>query len=270
MARNTSFTPYEEETVGAFDEEPGGPEFMDLRICAFDGAEGLLLPEDPMPLFLSGGAEETQTAGLRNRRREDLERAAVWPRIFKAGILAASAAAIAFAILSGRQSARAVCGRQGFAARHSGGSVRRHANPQSTTRSRGANGQPRCADAGLAINRRRQGLVADREGHADARRYRFSRSGPPSRARCKPIRRPRPRPPAPPVRRLDPDELAALLKRAKGFDRDRRHRACAAVARTGSGRARGQRCAAAGADLRPGRAWNAGYAKHHSRSGDGA
>jgi len=76
---------------------------------------------------------------------------------------------------------------------------------------------------------------------------------------------------APPAaRRIDAEELATLLKRAKSFDRDRRHRACAIAAETCSGRARGQRRPSARSDLRSSRAWEAGYAKHRSRSGVGA
>ncbi len=61
-----------------------------------------------------------------------------------------------------------------------------------------------------------------------------------------------------------------VAEAGKEFDLDRRHRACAIVAETGSGRARGQRRPPARSNLRSGRAREAGYAKHRSRSGVGA
>src|SRR5664279_397723 len=100
MARNTSFTPYEEETVGAYDEEPGGSEFMAYGSAPSMALKDYSLPEDPMPLFLSEGAEESRQRGFGTGGERIPKRAVVWPRIFKAGVLAASAAAIAFAILS--------------------------------------------------------------------------------------------------------------------------------------------------------------------------
>ena len=174
------------------------------------------LPEDSMPLFLSNGAEEPRQRGFGTGRErlQDRRRLAEYlqGRHFRGG-----AAAIAFRDSVGRKSARAVCRRQGFAARRVGGSVgaAQTFNPQPAAATQLANVGPPTpvlpSTAGV------QAVAARREGHA--RRY---RSRAPGRAaepdagrsaahrRCSAGSRP-------PVRRLDADELATLLKRAKGL-----------------------------------------------------
>ncbi|MGZ3325435.1 MAG: hypothetical protein ACXU9C_31230, partial [Xanthobacteraceae bacterium] len=100
MARNKSFTRYGQETFGAYDEEPNDPEFVEYE-SAPPMEDDYALPEDPMPLFLSQGDDEEPTQRRFGSGGEVLQdRAVVWPRVFKAAMVAASAAAIAFAILT--------------------------------------------------------------------------------------------------------------------------------------------------------------------------
>ena len=98
MARNTRFNPYDEEAVGAYDEDPRDPEFMSYRSSPSTADEDY--PEDPMPLFLSGGDEEPRQRGFGTGGERILDRAPIGPRVFKGAIAAASAAAIALAILT--------------------------------------------------------------------------------------------------------------------------------------------------------------------------
>src|SRR6202166_1240662 len=98
MARNTSFNPYDEEMVGAYDEEPSDPEFMSYGSSPSMADEDY--PEEPMPLFLAGGDEEPRQRGFGTGGERILDRAPTGSRIFKGAIAAASAAAIAFAILT--------------------------------------------------------------------------------------------------------------------------------------------------------------------------
>ena len=103
MARNTRFNSYDDEMAGSYDEEPSDPEFM-----AYGSSPSMAdeeypeepYPEEPMPLFLSGGDEEPRQRGFGTGGERFLDRAPIGPRVFKGAIAAASAAAIAFAILT--------------------------------------------------------------------------------------------------------------------------------------------------------------------------
>ena len=218
MARNTSFTPYEEETVGAYDEEPGGPEFMAYGSTPSMALKDYSLPEDPMPLFLSEGAEESRQRGFgRTGGERILKRAVVWPRIFKAGILAASAAAIAFAILSVGNPlalfADAKASLPAAAADQSGAT--QTPNPQPATAvqmaSHGAPTPVLPSTAGVRASSPTARVTPTRDDIAlalrAAQQNQMQTDPPPAPAPAA----------APPIRRLDADELAALLKRAKSL-----------------------------------------------------
>ncbi len=118
MARNARLTPYNEQyndqLFGAFDDEVGDPEPVAYKAMPPMPREDYSLPmaredyslpvdrysapEEPMPLFLSDDAEEPRRRGFGTGR--ELNRAAVWPRIVKAGIFVIAAAAIATVIAS--------------------------------------------------------------------------------------------------------------------------------------------------------------------------
>jgi hypothetical protein len=93
MARDTRLSLHDEQIVEAFDLDESGKSYHHHQSIA---AEGGFFPEDPMPLFLSGYAEEPQRPDFGRAR----DRAAIAPRILKTSILAASAAAIALATIS--------------------------------------------------------------------------------------------------------------------------------------------------------------------------
>jgi hypothetical protein len=105
MARNIRLTPYDEQLFGEFDEGA-----TDLDLTAYGSTlpmstlpmttDSDLLPEDPMPLFLAAdGEEEPRARGFGSGGVASLHRA-MGPRILKAGVFVAVAAAIAFAVAS--------------------------------------------------------------------------------------------------------------------------------------------------------------------------
>jgi hypothetical protein len=96
MARKTRLTPYGGSIVEAIDLNESGSEFRPYRSNPSMAAKGCFLPDDPIPLFLSSPAEEPKPPELAKARYK----AVISPRILKAGILAAAAAAIVFAVLS--------------------------------------------------------------------------------------------------------------------------------------------------------------------------
>jgi TPR repeat protein len=213
MARNTSFTPYEEETVGAYDEEPGGPEFMAYGSAPSMALKDYSLPEDPMPLFLSEGAEESRQRGFGTGGERIREKAVLWPRIFKAGIVAASAAAIAFAILSVGNPlalfADAKASLPAAAADQSGAAQTPNPQPAAAVQlaSNGRSTPVIQSTAGVGALPPAAKVTRDDIALAlrAAQQNQMQTDPPPAPAA------------AAPVRRLDADEVAALLKRARGL-----------------------------------------------------
>jgi len=97
MARNTSFTPYDEQIGTPFDQDSDDSEFMDHDSSR--AVDRYALPDDRMPLFLSHEADEPRHRFGSGAER-NWQRARMWPRVIKAGIFTASAAVIALAIVS--------------------------------------------------------------------------------------------------------------------------------------------------------------------------
>jgi hypothetical protein len=226
MARNTSFTRYGQETFGAYDEEPNDPEFVEYA-SAPPMEDDYALPEEPMPLFLSQGDEDQGDEEPRQRRfgsgGEALQdRAVVWPRIFKAGIVAASAAAIAFVILTvGNPLALFADARASLPnvdADQTGAAQTVAPQPVTATQSanagptpvlpsnagvRGAAPAPRVTRDDIAL--------ALRSAQQNQSQVQPDPAPPAAAAPATPAA-----PPAP-ARRLDADELAMLMTRAKGM-----------------------------------------------------
>ncbi len=101
MARNTKLTPYDEQLLGAFDEDASGREYMAYGSTTPTTTEVYALPEDPMPLFLSNdNDEEPRQRGFGSGGENAAARAVAWRRLFKVGVFAAAAAAIVVAVLS--------------------------------------------------------------------------------------------------------------------------------------------------------------------------
>jgi TPR repeat protein len=98
MARNTGFTPYDEQVGAPFDQDSSDSEFMDYESSR--AVERYPLSEDRMPLFLSNETDEPKYRGFGSGGERNWQRARMWPRVIKAGIFTASAAVIALAIVS--------------------------------------------------------------------------------------------------------------------------------------------------------------------------
>ena len=105
MGRNTRLSPYAKGNGEEFDEDASVIEFMSYR-SAPSASKGNLSPDDSVPLFLSDHDEEPPRRPSFGRvRSEDSDsqrvlREPVSPRIIKASILAASVVAIIVAIFA--------------------------------------------------------------------------------------------------------------------------------------------------------------------------
>src|SRR5665647_671556 len=96
MAREPRLTSYGETIAGAVDLDEHGSQWRSYRSTPSMTANDGLLPDDPIPIFLSGQAEAPEQPNA----RKALNGAAISSRILKAGILTASVAAVVFAFLS--------------------------------------------------------------------------------------------------------------------------------------------------------------------------
>jgi hypothetical protein len=100
MARNIRLTPYDEQMIDAFDQDASGPQYTAYGSSLPSPTESNFALDEPMPLFLSDDPEPPRQRGFGTGRGGNREGAAAWPRILKVGIFTASAAAIAFAVVS--------------------------------------------------------------------------------------------------------------------------------------------------------------------------
>src|SRR6266481_3791731 len=105
MGRNTRLSPYAKGSGEEFDEDASVIEFMSYR-SAPSASKGNLPPDDSVPLFLSDHDEEPPRRPSFGRVRSEesdsqrVLREPVSPRIIKASILAASVVAIVVAIFA--------------------------------------------------------------------------------------------------------------------------------------------------------------------------
>jgi hypothetical protein len=156
-------------------------------------AQGDPLPDDPIPLFLSDPAEQRSPPGAGKAR------AVIAPRTLKAGILATTAAAIVFVILSVQDPlalfANASASLIGISAGQPGAD-RPVPAIQSAAGAEALSPAPRAAPSRDEIA---AAFKIAHQGQAESRQ-------PPAAAAA-----------PPPPRRLDADELAALLKRARSL-----------------------------------------------------
>jgi TPR repeat protein len=94
MARDIRLTPYDEQMIEPFEEDASGPEYMAYGSSAPTRApESYFPPEESMPLFLSDDVDAPRHRGFGTGGERNRSGTAVWPRILKAGIFTASAAA---------------------------------------------------------------------------------------------------------------------------------------------------------------------------------
>src|SRR3981081_1452629 len=101
MARNIRLTPYDEQMIDASDQDASGPRYTAYGSSApSTPTESYFPPDDAMPLFLSDDPEAPRPRGFGTGAGKNRDSVAAWPRILKIGIFTASAAAIAFAVVS--------------------------------------------------------------------------------------------------------------------------------------------------------------------------
>ena len=99
MTRNSRFTPYDEPIDRAFDEDTGDGDLGAYEAPPSRAMSNYPIRENRMPLFLADDAEASRQRGFGTGGEEMYrDRPALWPRIFKVGILVAAAAGIALAV----------------------------------------------------------------------------------------------------------------------------------------------------------------------------
>ena len=250
MGRNTRLSPYAKGSGEEFDEDASVIEFMSYR-SAPSASKGNMPPDDSVPLFLSDHDEEPPRRPSFGRvRSEDSDsqrilREPVSPRIIKASILAASVVAIVVAIFAVGNPlalfANAKASLAGTAAGLSGApnqvaAIQRvpepvRAAPEPVVAVRTASADPTAQEAQPNLGARAVSPTARGGPTRDeiASAFKTARQGQPEAALppaavpvvTVPVAAapaaavPATAPPA--ARRLDPEELATLLKRAKSL-----------------------------------------------------
>lgn len=211
MAQYTRLTPYDEEAVESLDEPAGGPEFMAYSSAPPMARQDHFLPEE-MPLFLSNDAEQPRQRRFGSGGEKRFDKPAVWPRVLKAGLLVASAAGIAFAIVSvenpltlfSNAKASLIGGASAFQT-----NIAQKSASEAVVAARVAAVQPApVSPSTVGASPPAATAAPTREEIALALRAAAQQTPPEIR---------QPVAAAPPVRRLDADELATLLKRARGL-----------------------------------------------------
>jgi hypothetical protein len=249
MGRNTRLSPYAKGTGEEFDEDASVIEFMSYR-SAPSASKGNLSPDDSVPLFLSDHDEEPPRRPSFGRvRSEDSDqprvlREPVSPRIIKASILAASVAAIVVAIFAVGNPlalfANAKASLAGTAAGLSGAPTQVaaiqkvpepvRAAPEPVVAVRTASVEPTAQEAQPNLGARAVSPTAKGGPTRDeiASAFKTARQGQPEAA-LPPAAVPVVTVPvaaapaaavpaaAPPARRIDAEELATLLKRARSL-----------------------------------------------------
>ena len=203
---------YEEQAVESLDEPSGGPEFMAYGSAPLVAKGDYFLPEE-MPLFLSSDAAEPLQRRFGSGGERNPDRAVVSSRVFKAAISVAAAAAIAFAILSVQNplalfaNAKAsLIGGLSAATPKSAPEPLVAARPDTARPPPAAPAAPALASVAAmpqAAPTRDEIALALRAAHQSQPEI---RQAAPAVAVA-----------TPPARQLDADELAALLKRARGL-----------------------------------------------------
>ena len=249
MGRNTRLSPYAKGSGEEFDEDASVIEFMSYR-SAPSASKGNLSPDDSVPLFLSDHDEEPPRRPSFGRvRSEDSDqprvlREPVSPRIIKASILAASVVAIVVAIFAVGNPlalfANAKASLAGTAAGLSGApnqvaAIQRvpepvRAAPEPVVAVRTASADPTAQEAQPNLGARAVSPTAKGGPTRDeiASAFKTARQGQPEAA-LPPAAVPVVTVPvaaapaaavpaaAPPARRIDAEELATLLKRARSL-----------------------------------------------------
>jgi TPR repeat protein len=189
MAQETKHTRYGKPIVGAVDLHDSDPELAIYRCMPSAAARAGLLSDDPIPLFLSGPPSEAQQPGSGKAWRDSV----ISPRMLRAGILAAIAAAIGFAVIPVENRLAVLANAKASligasAAQPSVAPTKSAAGPAASSATADPSTPTRDEIAGA--------LRAALQSQTEIR-------SPPATAL--------------PARRIDADELAALLKRARSL-----------------------------------------------------
>jgi hypothetical protein len=211
MARNIRLTPYDEQLFGEFDEDATGLDLTAYGSTLPMTTDSDLLPEDPMPLFLAADDEEEPRARRFGSGGDGSLNSAVGPRIFKAGVFVAVAAAIAFALSSVENPLALFANAK--ASLNSSPADQVAATPPSQPV---AGVQPASSGPPTPVVPSTVGIAAAAPA-AQAAPTREDLALALKTARQNVTETARPQAAAAPARRLDADELANLLKRAKGL-----------------------------------------------------
>ena len=250
MGRNTRLSPYAKGNGEEFDEDASVIEFMSYR-SAPSASKGNMPPDDSVPLFLSDHDEEPPRRPSFGRVRsedsnsEQILREPVSPRIIKASILAAAVVAIVVAIFAVGNPlalfANAKASLAGTAAGLSGApnqvaAIQRvpepvRAAPEPVVAVRTASANPTAQEAQPNLGARAVSPTAKGGPTRDeiASAFKTARQGQPEAAlppaavpvvtvpvaAAPPAAVPAAAPPA--ARRIDAEELATLLKRARSL-----------------------------------------------------
>jgi hypothetical protein len=231
MARDTRLTPYNEQFSGPFDEDVNDPEFLAYEPAPMMAPARYAVPEEPMPLFLSGDAAGSRRRGFGTGGETTLNRVALWPRILKAGIFAAVAAAIASAIVSVENPlalfANAKASLMSSASEQTGTTPKSDpqpaAQPAAPVQLASSSPPTQAVPAAVAVAATPPTVkvTPTRDDIAlalrSAQQPQTEAVQPPPAAAAAAASPVAVAVAAPPVRRLDADELAALLKRAKSL-----------------------------------------------------
>ena len=208
MAQSIRPSPYDERMLGSFDDGADDPEIKAYGSTSLAVSEAYP-PHDDMPIFLSGEADETQHRFGSGGER-GIGRAFDWSRILKVGIAGSAAAGIALAIMSMENPLSM------FANAKASFGATEPAQPPQKIAAQPANPEPQAAatrkiqPAGLtSASPSRDEITA---AYQSAVKTKVVAVEPSAREAAPP-----PPPTAPAARRIEPDELAMLLKRAKGL-----------------------------------------------------
>jgi TPR repeat protein len=179
------------------------------------------LAYEPVPLFLSNYDDDEPKHRFGSGGERNISRALLWSRILKGGIAAASAAGIALAIMSMDNPLSVFANAKASLAGDTSGqlSATEPALPPQSVAARPTNSEPatdnatprRIQPAGLtSVSPSRDEITAAYQGAIKSKVVAIepaTQAAAPAEAA----------PPLPAARRIAPDELAALLKRAKGL-----------------------------------------------------
>jgi TPR repeat protein len=230
MARNIRLTPYDEQMIDAFDEDASDPQYTAYGSSAPPPTETYFPPDDTtMPLFLSDDPEPPRQRGFGTGRGGNRETAAAWPRILKVGIFTASAAAIAFAVVSVENPlalfANAKASLNGTSPGQASPPVKAASEPTVKLASAEPTAPAVQTNAGTRTSlpaatntpTRDEIAAALRNAHQSQAEIRQPPAVTVAPVAVAPVAVAPVAAAAPPARHLAPDELAALLKRAEGL-----------------------------------------------------